>query len=74
MFLGVILDENLSWKSHLSHLANKMSKSIGVIYKASFCLYCDVPVSIVYLFADQISDNSRCVFKDQNCLILLIIP
>ena len=38
MFLGVILDENLSWKSHFSHIANKISKSIGVIYKASFCL------------------------------------
>ena len=40
MFLGVIyiLDENLSWKSHLSYLANKISKSNGVIYKASFCL------------------------------------
>ena len=38
MFLGVILDENLSWKSHLSYLTNKISMSIGVIYKASFCL------------------------------------
>ena len=38
VFLGVILDENLSWKSHFSHIANKISKSIGVIYKASFCL------------------------------------
>ena len=74
MFLGVILDENLSWKSHLSHLANKFSKSIGVIYQASFCLYWEIPVSIVYLFAEQISDNSRCVFKDQNCLILFLIP
>jgi hypothetical protein len=38
VFLGVILDENLSWKSHFSHIANKISKSIGVIYKTSFCL------------------------------------
>ena len=38
MFLGVILDENLSWKSHLSYLANKILKSISVIHKASFCL------------------------------------
>ena len=38
MFLGVILDENLSWKSHLPYLANKISKLIGVIYKDSFCL------------------------------------
>ena len=38
MFLEVILDENLSWKSHFSRIANKISKSIGVVYKASFCL------------------------------------
>ena len=31
MFLGVILDEHLSWKSHISHVANKISKSIGII-------------------------------------------
>ena len=38
MFLGVLLNENLSWKPHLSHLAGKMSKSIGLIYKSSFYL------------------------------------
>ena len=31
VFLGVILDETLSWKSHISHVANKISKSIGII-------------------------------------------
>jgi hypothetical protein len=38
MFLGVILDEHLSWKSHISHIASKISKSIGIIYKSSFFL------------------------------------
>ena len=28
-FLGVILDENLNWKSEISHVANKVAKSIG---------------------------------------------
>ena len=32
-FLGIILDEHLSWKSHISHIASKVSKSIGIIYK-----------------------------------------
>ena len=32
-FLGVILDENLSWKAHISHIAHKISKSIGIIYR-----------------------------------------
>ena len=38
VFLGIILDEQLTWKSHVAHMANKISKSIGIIRKASFCL------------------------------------
>ena len=37
IFLGVILDENLTWKHHIANVARKISKSIGVIYKSSFC-------------------------------------
>ena len=35
-FLGVILDEHLTWKSHIHNVARKVSKAIGVIYKSSF--------------------------------------
>ena len=38
MFLGVILDENLTWKPHIANVSRKISKSIGIIYKARFCL------------------------------------
>ena len=38
MFLGVILDENLTWKPHIANVSRKISKSIGIINKASFCL------------------------------------
>ena len=31
MFLGVILDEHISWKSHISHIASKISKSRNYI-------------------------------------------
>ena len=34
-FLGVMIDENLNWKNHIDTLLNKVSKSIGVLYKAS---------------------------------------
>ena len=37
-FLGVILDEHLTWKSHIHNVARKVSKAIGIIYKSSFCL------------------------------------
>ena len=38
IFLGVMLDENLNWKSEISHVANKVSKSVGIIHKSSFYL------------------------------------
>ena len=38
MFLGVFVDDNLSWKSHISLLASKLSKSIGIIHKSRFFL------------------------------------
>ena len=47
VFLGVIFDENLNWKSQISHIATKVSKSIGVIYKCSFYLS-KTPLRILY--------------------------
>ena len=37
-FLGVILDEKLSRKSHISHIAGKIPKSVGIIGRSSPCL------------------------------------
>ena len=34
-FLGVILDEHLTWKKHIQLIENKVSKNVGVLYKAS---------------------------------------
>ena len=34
MFLIVFLDDNLTWKSHISLVASKLSKSIGIIHKS----------------------------------------
>ena len=34
----LVLDENLTWKSHISSLAYKISKSIGIIFISSFFL------------------------------------
>lgn len=32
-FLGVHIDENLDWKSHIANLVSKVSKSIGILYR-----------------------------------------
>ena len=33
-FLGILLNENLSWKEHLKLTENKIAENIGLIYKA----------------------------------------
>ena len=32
-FLGIILDENLSWKTHTKTIANKISRATGILYR-----------------------------------------
>ena len=50
--MGVILDEHLSWKSQIENVVRKVSKSVGIIYKSSFCLnktsLCTLFHSLVY--------------------------
>ena len=39
-FLGVIIDENLTWKNHIEVVENKISKNIGVFYREFFLVIC----------------------------------
>ena len=33
-FLGVMVDENLTWKDHIKTIENKIAKSLGLLYKS----------------------------------------
>ena len=33
-FLGVYIDQHLTWKTHVNFIAAKISKSVGLLYKA----------------------------------------
>ena len=33
-FLRVLIDENLTWKNHIDYVSSKISKNIGILYKA----------------------------------------
>lgn len=37
-FLGVTVDDHLTWKDHLSNVCTKVSRSVGVIFKLRFFL------------------------------------
>ena len=33
-FLGVMIDENISWRDHVKTVENKLSKNVGLLYQA----------------------------------------
>ena len=49
-FLGVLLDENLSWNEHLKYTENKIAKSIGLMYKAKTFLDKDSLLSLYFSY------------------------
>ena len=82
--LGVILDENLNWKSEISHVASKVAKSIGIISRCSFCLpksslrmlYCSLIYPYFYycniVWASTYKTNLRRLVILQKCIIRII--
>ena len=52
-FLGVFIDENLSWKQHIEILSSKISKSIGILYKSRDVLSKQCLKKLYFSFIDN---------------------
>lgn len=46
MFLGIVLGDNLTWESHISLLASKLSKSTCIIHNSWFYLSTHSPSTL----------------------------
>lgn len=47
-FLGIIIDDQLKWKSHISHICSKVSKGIGIIWRIRYLLPTSAVKSLYY--------------------------
>ena len=47
-FLGVFIDEHLTWKPHITYICKKISKSIGVMFRSRFFLSETTKKSLYY--------------------------
>ena len=59
------MDENLNWKSETAHVANKVSKCIGIIVKSSF-YFLTLKEHLSHSFVIIISIFSQKVFVEKN--------
>ena len=50
IFLGVIVDEDLSWESHIQFVCRKIAKNIGIMYKARLYLELNILRNLYYSF------------------------
>jgi exonuclease III len=56
-FLGITIDKNLNWSSHIENLRKQLRQSLGLIYQASSFL----PLSVLILLYNSLV-NSKIVF------------
>ena len=49
-FLGVLLDQNLSWKYHLTELSKKLARTCGLFFKVRPFLPVDVLICLLEFF------------------------
>ena len=47
-FLGVYVDEHLTWKHHISFICKQISKSVGIIFRSRFYLSSKTKVTLYY--------------------------
>ena len=52
-FLGVILDENINWNRHIELVESKISKNVGILYRASLYLNKECLKSIYFSFINS---------------------
>ena len=48
--LGVLLDDNLSWKEHIKYLENKIAKNIGLMYRGKAFLDKESLLALYYSY------------------------
>lgn len=72
VFLGVVIDEKISWKPHISYLRTKIAKCVGVMRRASQALDHNALVTLYHSFV--MSYLNYCVEVWGNCYKTNLLP
>ena len=74
-FLGVIIDENLTWKNHIDELATKISKNIGIMNRLKHYLPSKILLTLYNSFVSPYLNYSILTWGNSptKCNKLLIL-
>ena len=65
-FLGVLFDENLTWNNHIHLIENKISKNVGILYKAKYTINQHGLKSLCYSFIHSYLNYGNIVWASTN--------
>ena len=65
-YLGIIMDDKLSWKHHITELSKKISKSIGIIYKMRKLCPKRIQMSLYYSLVHSQLSYGACVWGNAD--------
>ena len=69
-FLGILLDEILSWKEHLKLTKNKVAKNIGLIYKTKPYLNKDSLLALYFSYIHSYINYASLVWESTHRVYL----
>ena len=69
-FLGTIIDENLTWKPHISLITNKISKNIGIMLKVGQFLTKETTKALYYTLVYPCIHYCNVISHDGPTIIL----
>ena len=72
-FLGITIDENLSWKPHIHHLESRLSRVIGLIYRSRTLLNLKARKHIYFSLVYSHLSYSNIVWGSTNSTILSVL-
>ena len=65
-FLGVLLDENLSWKDHIKCVENRAAKNIGLLYRAKLFLDKNLLLTLYYSYIHSYLNYANLLWGSTN--------
>ena len=65
-FLGVLIDENLTWKDHIKYVESKISKNLGLLYKAKNYLNKKALMSLYFSYIHPFVNYGNIVWASSN--------
>ena len=72
-FLGVIIDEKLTWKDHISFVRSKLSKTVGILYIIIYCsLFLPYLTYCAEIWGNTYKSNTQCIFLLQKKIVRIV--